>query len=262
MSSFIDSRAHIETDPDQIFKATLFDRQGLIVGLNTVAPGQSQPVHRHPDQDKFYYVVEGSGDFVVGEETQTAGPGLFVRVAAGVDHGVQNNGSEPLVLLVGMTPSPTGGGPARRSAKTRSRRMPTKRTRRAVIRTTRKAEKATTRARKAVKRVKKKAKKTARRAKAALGRAKKKATKTAKAARAAAKRARKAVKRGTKKAKKTAKRAKRAATRAGKAVKRGTKTAKRTAKKASRAAGRATRRASKTAKRVRKTVRNKIAKRK
>lgn len=231
MSAFIDYRSRTETDPEQIFKATLFDRKGLIVGLNTIAPGQSQPVHQHAEQDKFYYVVEGSGDFVVGEERQTAGPGVLVCAAAGIDHGVQNNGSEPLVLLVGMAPSPIGEGSARRSAMTRSRRMPTKRTRKAVVRTTRKAEKATNRARKAVKRAKKKAKKTARRAKAALSRAKKKATRTAKSAKAAAKRARKAVKRGTKKAKRSAKKAKRAATRAGKAVKRGTKRVSKAAKR-------------------------------
>ncbi len=261
MSSFIDYRTRSETDPDQLFMATIFDRHGLLVGLNTLAPGQSQPVHHHADQDKFYYVVEGQGDFVVGEETQTAGPGLFVCAAAGIDHGVQNNGSEPLVLLVGMAPSPAGGGPARQSATTRSRRMPTKRARKAVIRTTRKAEKATNRARKAAKRAKRSATKTAKRAKAALGRAKKRATKTAKAAKRAAKRAGRAVKRGTKKAKKTVKKAKSAAKRAGKAVKRGTKKAKRTAGKAKRAAGRATKKASKTARLVRRTVR-KVAKRK
>jgi quercetin dioxygenase-like cupin family protein len=61
-------------------------------------------VHTHPDQDKFYLVLEGQGEFTVGEETLIAGPGLTVLAPAGVTHGVSNKSSARLVILMGLTP--------------------------------------------------------------------------------------------------------------------------------------------------------------
>lgn len=77
-----------------------------MLGLNCLEPGQSQRTHTHADQDKFYFVTEGAGEFVVGDETKRAGQGMVVWAPAGVTHGVTNNGSERLVLLVGIAPFP------------------------------------------------------------------------------------------------------------------------------------------------------------
>ena len=219
MANFSHYRAHTGSNPDKLFKSTVFEGGGLLLGLNCLDPGQTQRVHTHGDQDKFYYVVEGQGEFVVGDETRLVGVGHVVSAPAGASHGVSNKGSVRLVLLVGMAPSASAVDSSPSPARKRS--MPTKRVRKAVKRATRKVKKTVKRARKAAGRAKKKATKTAKRTKQAVGRAKKKA----------AKRARKAVKRGTKKMKKAAKRAKKAigkakrkvrktATRARKAVKR------------------------------------------
>jgi mannose-6-phosphate isomerase-like protein (cupin superfamily) len=51
-------------------------------------------------------VIEGSGFFTVGETTAEVGPGHVVWAAAGVPHGVENKGSERLVILMGIAPSP------------------------------------------------------------------------------------------------------------------------------------------------------------
>jgi quercetin dioxygenase-like cupin family protein len=42
----------------------------------------------------------------VGGEEDTLGPGEAVIAAAGVEHGVVNDGPEPLVVLVVVTPPP------------------------------------------------------------------------------------------------------------------------------------------------------------
>jgi quercetin dioxygenase-like cupin family protein len=77
-----------------------------MIGLNCLEPGQAQPVHDHAHQDKFYYVIEGTGIFTVGQEVSTAGPGHVVWATAGVPHGVENQGPGRLTLLVGIAPPP------------------------------------------------------------------------------------------------------------------------------------------------------------
>jgi quercetin dioxygenase-like cupin family protein len=106
MTNFTDYRAHTGAHPDRFFKSTLFHSQRLLLGLNCLEPGQEQHAHTHDHQDKFYYVVEGEGEFVVGPETRSAGPGAVVWSPAGVAHGVANRGEQRLVLLVGIAPSP------------------------------------------------------------------------------------------------------------------------------------------------------------
>jgi mannose-6-phosphate isomerase-like protein (cupin superfamily) len=77
-----------------------------MVGINCLEPGQVQATHDHARADKAYIVMEGSGHFVVGEEEGPAGPGEVIWAPAGVSHGVENRGTERLVLLVGIAPPP------------------------------------------------------------------------------------------------------------------------------------------------------------
>jgi mannose-6-phosphate isomerase-like protein (cupin superfamily) len=101
-----DYRDHVGSHPDKQFKATLFESGRLMLGLNCLEPGQKQHVHVHASQDKFYFVIEGTGDFVVGDDRSSAGPGSVVWAPADVSHGVTNNGASRLVLLVGIAPAP------------------------------------------------------------------------------------------------------------------------------------------------------------
>lgn len=106
MSNFAPYRSFVGSSPDKHYKATMFRSDALMLGLNCLSPGQSQHAHVHDVQDKFYFVVEGTGDFTVGDERQQAGPGMVVWAPAGVSHGVDNHGADRLVLLVGMSPAP------------------------------------------------------------------------------------------------------------------------------------------------------------
>ncbi|MBL8058475.1 MAG: cupin domain-containing protein [Anaerolineales bacterium] len=106
MPNFADYRDHVGARPDKFYKATLFASPRLLLGLNCLEPGQSQAVHDHADQDKFYFVVEGQGEFVVGTETRSAGPGSVVWAPAGQPHGVTNAGAQRLVILMGIAPAP------------------------------------------------------------------------------------------------------------------------------------------------------------
>lgn len=103
-ANFTHYRQHAGRRPDKFFKATLFQSPRLLLGLNCLEPGQAQAAHDHADQDKFYFVVEGQGEFTVGAETQTLGPGGVVWAPAGAPHGVSNPGPLPLVVLMGLAP--------------------------------------------------------------------------------------------------------------------------------------------------------------
>ena len=97
---------YVGSRPDKHYKATLFESENLMLGLNCLEPGQEQRIHEHEDQDKFYFVLEGEGSFKIGNEQVTAGFGKTVWAAAGVPHGVKNRGDQRLVILMGIAPAP------------------------------------------------------------------------------------------------------------------------------------------------------------
>lgn len=106
MANFIDYRDQRRFDAAKLHKATLFASERLLLGLNCLQPGQAQHVHTHSDQDKFYFVLEGTGEFEVGGVVSVQGQGCAVWAPAGVEHGVTAAGGTPLVLLVGIAPAP------------------------------------------------------------------------------------------------------------------------------------------------------------
>jgi quercetin dioxygenase-like cupin family protein len=108
MSHFTHYAEHTGARAGKHHKATLFQGQALMVGLNCLEPGQSQPVHDHADADKVYVVMEGQGRFTVGAEVRAAGAGDVVFAPAGVAHGVLNDGAARLTLLVCIAPPPGG----------------------------------------------------------------------------------------------------------------------------------------------------------
>ncbi|HAF14894.1 MAG TPA: hypothetical protein DHU55_09880 [Blastocatellia bacterium] len=75
-----------------------------MVGLNCLEVNQVQSVHAHQGADKFYFVLEGSGRFRVGDEERQAEAGALVLAPAGISHGVVNNGNVRLSLLVAIAP--------------------------------------------------------------------------------------------------------------------------------------------------------------
>jgi len=103
---FIDYRGFAGSDEGKIFKATLAQSDHMLVGLNRLQPGQTQPVHMHIGEDKFYLVMEGSGYFQVGDVYQNATAGVLVWAPAALPHSVVNSGTDDLVLLVVIAPAP------------------------------------------------------------------------------------------------------------------------------------------------------------
>lgn len=97
--------------PDAMTKIDCFRSERLLVGLNCFEPGQAQAVHTHADADKFYVVLSGKANFVVGEQIVAAGPGDLIPAPAGVPHGVERADERTVVLV--CIASVGGGGTTR-----------------------------------------------------------------------------------------------------------------------------------------------------
>jgi mannose-6-phosphate isomerase-like protein (cupin superfamily) len=97
---------HVGSRPEKGFKATLFQSPRLLLGVNCLDAGQTQALHSHGGQDKFYLVHEGRGRFVVGDESFEAEVGDVVWAPADLPHAATNVGSSRLTLVIGIAPSP------------------------------------------------------------------------------------------------------------------------------------------------------------
>ena len=92
-------------NPDKVAKVDLASSKHLICGLNCFEPGQVQKAHAHPGADKLYHVLEGSGEFSVGQEKRTLSAGDLLYVPENLEHGVVNTGQKRLVVMIVITPN-------------------------------------------------------------------------------------------------------------------------------------------------------------
>jgi quercetin dioxygenase-like cupin family protein len=68
-------------------------------------PGTGVPLHIHPVQDEFIYVLEGQLDLQLGDEKFKANPGDLVRMPQGIPHAYYNNGDVPTRALFSVSPA-------------------------------------------------------------------------------------------------------------------------------------------------------------
>lgn len=106
MNYFVNWSDHVGSQAEKFYKTTLWQGEQMLVGLNCLEPNQTQPTHAHQGADKLYFVLEGRGSFNVGEVERDAETGSLVVAPAGVPHGVTNNSTARLSLLIAIAPPP------------------------------------------------------------------------------------------------------------------------------------------------------------
>jgi len=106
MDVFKDVRATAAFSPEKMKKVNLFDTERMFCDVYGLNAGQEQTAHAHGGSDKVYYVIDGSGQFRIGDDERTVGSGTVVFAPAGSSHAVRNPGPDPLMLLVFMAPKP------------------------------------------------------------------------------------------------------------------------------------------------------------
>ena len=97
---------HARFSSEKMGKATLFQSERLLVGLNSFEPGQEHRLHAHEGMDKVYHVLKGAGVFLLEGREEPMEAGVMLVAPEGVPHGIRNTGSERLVVLAVLAPSP------------------------------------------------------------------------------------------------------------------------------------------------------------
>ncbi len=69
------------------------------LAIATLAPGKEIEAHVDP-MEEIYFVLTGSGEMGVDDESRQVGPGDATWIPTGSSHSLLNNGNEDLVILV------------------------------------------------------------------------------------------------------------------------------------------------------------------
>jgi len=72
----------------------------LTLGISDAFPNMQAPLHIHANSDEVIYILSGSCEQRVGNETVVLKPGDVIRVPAGVPHCAKTLGSEPVRSIV------------------------------------------------------------------------------------------------------------------------------------------------------------------
>jgi len=96
----------IKDDSGVVARVVYSAPEAMIVHIDIRPQGFVKP-HVTPI-DMEYFVIEGRGQFILGEESMEAGPGVCIPNPRGVPHGIRNTGTGPLRVLAVKNPRPEG----------------------------------------------------------------------------------------------------------------------------------------------------------
>jgi mannose-6-phosphate isomerase-like protein (cupin superfamily) len=86
-------------------KASAAQTRGRLTAVEFLNPlGFAPPLHRHLEEDEFFYVLSGTARYSCDREDFTAGPGDFVMLPVGLPHTFVVGPDEPLHVLQLSTP--------------------------------------------------------------------------------------------------------------------------------------------------------------
>lgn len=72
----------------------------MTFGTCFIKPGERNPLHSHPNCEELLYVVSGSCEHRLGEDTVMMGPGDVIRIPQDVRHWARAVGDEPVLALI------------------------------------------------------------------------------------------------------------------------------------------------------------------
>ena len=80
--------------------------KGISAGMFWLEPGHQSEPDIHPNSEEIYYVAQGTGKLVLGDQEHTVSKGMSVYIPAGVHHQSFNTGDEQLVYFWAFSPPP------------------------------------------------------------------------------------------------------------------------------------------------------------
>ena len=98
-----DNRVHMRGGQGTVklehwFKPEAFGAKVRLCTRMTLEPGTSIGTHTHEAEDEIYLVLAGSGRILENGEWTPIRTGDAILTGKGGTHGVENNGTEPLVI--------------------------------------------------------------------------------------------------------------------------------------------------------------------
>ncbi len=79
--------------------ASPIQMKNFCVGYVTLEPKGGQVPWHNQESEEVYFVIEGTGEFCLGEERTTVRAGQAVAIPPGVFHQMTNIGEKPLIMM-------------------------------------------------------------------------------------------------------------------------------------------------------------------
>ena len=95
-----------EFGADKYLKKVPFNTDKLVFNTMYFKKRQLLPLHKHPVTDELFYIVDGVGEFTVGNESVMVGPTSSVYGPAGIFHGLVNSGDKEMIVISVQAPKP------------------------------------------------------------------------------------------------------------------------------------------------------------
>lgn len=105
----VDLRDYVDFDPSAARHVRVLTTDRLALDLWCIEPQQSTPVLSYEEVDVTYTVVGGRSWFVTDQGEIGLDPLGAMLVPAGVVHGIDNRGADPLIVLASSSPPGSGG---------------------------------------------------------------------------------------------------------------------------------------------------------
>ena len=100
----VDLRDYVDFSPDAARRARVFVTEHVAHDLWCIEPQQATPVLQYPDSDVTYTVIGGRSWFVTDQGEVGLDPMGALLVPAGVVHGIDNRGADPLIVAAVSAP--------------------------------------------------------------------------------------------------------------------------------------------------------------
>lgn len=100
----VDLRDYVDFGQDAARRIRVYATPSMALDLWCVEPQQSTGVLAYPDADTTYTVLGGRSWFVTEEGEVGLDPMGALLVRRGVHHGIDNRGTDPLIVLSSMSP--------------------------------------------------------------------------------------------------------------------------------------------------------------
>ncbi len=100
--------SHSEGESPILFGAAFVGEQFMgrwgHVEYVTVPPSSAIPIHEHQQEEEVYFIFGGTGILTVDGSEHRVGPGVLTACPAGGAHGLRNDGTEEIRLIVVASP--------------------------------------------------------------------------------------------------------------------------------------------------------------